>query len=527
MTRSIDEIKANITAKASQPEIIREPVLVTLSDVQPQKLECHWDPYLVRGRLNVAMGDAGIGKSFLTHVLIAANSIGAALPGEEGYGTGQPVRPPRSSILLTAEDGLPEIVAPRLIDMGADLTKIHALTGVAVTNTETGKKHEVSLTLEDLGPLEAAINRYGDVSLAVIDPLQSYVGTGVEMRKSNEFRPLLDGAGKLAEKYGITVLVITHMNRNTGANSAYRVSNAQEIYNYARSVLVVALDPANKQRRIIAHQKHNGTPEGVSLAFEIRGDGRFYWDGTSDLNADQLLAAPRSDEERGALDDAATWLSDELTAGPMPVRDLKKAATDAGMSWRTIERAKTDLGVTAKRQSQGNNGDGLWIWELPAKLNNPLSTTVGGLAVLPTMPMDTALSQDRQPSPLAVLPDMRPGRQEPQVSQDRQALTHRDEAASGDGVRHVEVSDDSDLSRRAVALQEILSRESLEQIRQRFNDCWPRVSAPPWWRDTATTEPLAVTIALELLATDGTLASQPVAYLVAARAAVAESAQRQ
>src|SRR5215208_4511196 len=52
-------------------------------------------------------------------------------------------------------------------------------------------------------------------------------------------------------------------------------------------------------------------------------------------------------------------LQDELHDGPRPVNQLKRAAEEAGISWPTVERAKKQLKVRARK------GPDHWTWELP------------------------------------------------------------------------------------------------------------------------------------------------------------------
>src|SRR5262245_3338927 len=56
---------------------------------------------------------------------------------------------------------------------------------------------------------------------------------------------------------------------------------------------------------------------------------------------------------------ADAWLETLLRTGPMNVRDIEAAAAGAGMSMRTVERAKKRLGIKADRVGKG------WCWSLP------------------------------------------------------------------------------------------------------------------------------------------------------------------
>jgi hypothetical protein len=66
-------------------------------------------------------------------------------------------------------------------------------------------------------------------------------------------------------------------------------------------------------------------------------------------------------EQRTKRGDAADFLREELAEGGRPTKDLKGAARGAGIGWRTIEDAKSDLGIRASKSSF----NGGWIWELP------------------------------------------------------------------------------------------------------------------------------------------------------------------
>lgn len=80
------------------------------------------------------------------------------------------------------------------------------------------------------------------------------------------------------------------------------------------------------------------------------------------------------------------------------------------------------------------------------------------------------------------------------------------------------------LRHRAASLTERYSKLPVETLRIKYQVAHERATtAPTWWKTTAATEPLAVTVALELLATDQAAGDTkpPQAYLTAARQAAA------
>ncbi len=50
---------------------------------------------------------------------------------------------------------------------------------------------------------------------------------------------------------------------------------------------------------------------------------------------------------------AVAWLREVLTGGPLPVKEVRKQADDAGLAWRTVQRAMRDAGVESRRGGFG------------------------------------------------------------------------------------------------------------------------------------------------------------------------------
>ena len=86
----------------------------------------------------------------------------------------------------------------------------------------------------------------------------------------------------------------------------------------------------------------------------------------SDIDAQSITSPPLadSDEERSALDEAATFLKDFLGMGAQRATDVKAAARKAGIaSDRTLARARQAVGVETRRDGFGP-GTVYW-WSLP------------------------------------------------------------------------------------------------------------------------------------------------------------------
>lgn len=76
-------------------------------------------------------------------------------------------------------------------------------------------------------------------------------------------------------------------------------------------------------------------------------------------------------EEQPALEEAKDFLREVLSTGAEPSKEVQRQAREAGISQRTLERAKASLGIRAKKQGgffDKKKGTAIqqWCWQLPA-----------------------------------------------------------------------------------------------------------------------------------------------------------------
>ena len=327
---------------------------VLLSEVTPEAVRWLWPGRVPLGKLTVIDGDPGLGKSTITLDLAARVSRGGAMPdGAPGVlgGVG----------LLTAEDGLSDTVRPRLEAHGAALARIVALPFIG----EGDERRPVTLPA-DLGVLRAAIRRVGAL-LVVIDPLMAFLDGKVDSHRDQDVRRVLAQLAALAEETGAAVVIVRHLNKTAVGNPLYRGGGSIGIIGAARAGFIVAKHPEHDEMRVLAPTKANLSRPAPSLAFVLDTVGevpRVRWLGESEQSAETLLAVKDETAAR-PRDEAAAFLREVLADGPLPARDVYRQAEDAGISARTLKRAKSLLGVAAvKAGAPGAGGQG-WSWELP------------------------------------------------------------------------------------------------------------------------------------------------------------------
>jgi putative DNA primase/helicase len=324
----------------------RTAITRRVSEIEREIVAWLWSGRIPRGKLTLVEGDPGLGKSWLTLAIAAAVSRGWPLPGEaEG-------REPASVILMNAEDGPSDTIRPRLEDMSADLQRVILLEAVREQDRER------AVTLADLDVIEIAIAAHKP-ALVVVDPLVAYTA-GRDTHVASEVRGLLAPLAVLAEKHRVAVLAVRHLTKANSAKAAYRGVGSIDFLAACRSAFLVAGHPEDPAERVLAHLKSNLAAKSPSLTFSLEA-GRFTWGGETDLKAEQLLAPPVDGDDKTATDEATHWLKDMLSDGARPAREVQKEAGKAGISEKTVRRARERLGV--KLSKAGFSGG--WIWILP------------------------------------------------------------------------------------------------------------------------------------------------------------------
>src|SRR5262249_51209060 len=80
------------------------------------------------------------------------------------------------------------------------------------------------------------------------------------------------------------------------------------------------------------------------------------WLDETDVDVDEIISAPKKRTPRA---DAKGFLKDFLAEGPRNASAVLEAAVAAGISERTLDRAKAELGVESRKK--GTEG---WEWAL-------------------------------------------------------------------------------------------------------------------------------------------------------------------
>ena len=359
---------AEATAAADAADLVGGPVLVKAGDVAPVAVSWLWHRRLPLGRPSLLVGVPGAGKSYVTCDMAARVTTGTPWPD------GSPCE--RGSVLfITAEDDMGDTIRPRLDACRADVDRVYQLTAVRRIDDETGKPRDVLFTLADVAAMEAALKRLPDCRLVVIDPIGSFLGGDVDAHRDNEVRAVLAPIGLLASRYGVAVLIVAHRRKGNAGSADETALGSRAFSGIVRSIWHLSPDPRDDNRRLLLPGKSSLARKGDGLAFTLIGEptAAVVWERDPvRMTADDAMRDERAAEANGPSDRpgpepaarnaAADWLAAELAdLAEHKVADVRAAAGNAGLAWRTVQRARESLGVLVERATFG----GEFIWRLP------------------------------------------------------------------------------------------------------------------------------------------------------------------
>jgi putative DNA primase/helicase len=336
-----------------------------------------WPGFLPAGMLTILGGAPGCGKTTIALSLAAAVTRGGTWP--DGSRCTQ-----AGDVVIWSGEDANAVTAARLVAAGADMRRVHFIDGI------TGSDGEAFDPGRDMLLLESTAERLPAARLLILDPIVSAVAG--DSHKGAEVRRALQPVVALGQRLGCAVLGITHFSKGTGGRDPVeRVTGSIAFAALARLVLVAAKvkgEPGEdaELRRVLMRAKSNIGPddggfayalERVEVAPEVEGQ-RVRWLEALQGTARELLAEAETNPE-GEGDgpgDVAAWLRELLAAGPIPARDVKRQADEAGYPWRTTQRAMRRAGVESRRAGFGKPAEWFLI--------------TSGATVAPSAPLSTA-----------------------------------------------------------------------------------------------------------------------------------------
>lgn len=347
--------------RASGPRVM----LTCAAQVVPQAVAWLWPDWLPAGKLTLLAGSPGTGKTTIALALASIVTTGGTWPdGSHRHDTG-------NVLIWSSEDDPADTLVPRLMAAGADLTRVHFVSGSVTDSGEVLPFDPAT----DVPLLAERLEDMGGADLLIVDPIISAVSG--DSHKATDVRRNLQALIDLGMQHGCAVLGISHFRKSSqGTSPMERVNGSQAFVALARMVWVAAKEEGT-ERRILARAKANIARDdgGASYSVEqeqLAGDycgiwtSRIAWGAMVEGTARDILSKVETAADTPpdtALLNAASFLRSLLLDGPISVPTIKADAIGAGYTWATIRRAKDYLGVEARKLGMREG----WAWALAAE----------------------------------------------------------------------------------------------------------------------------------------------------------------
>ena len=351
----------------------RSIVAIRGDRVKPESINWAWKNRFAFGKMAMVAGDPGLGKSTLLTEIAALHTIGGDFPCGEGKAI------PCEVAILTAEDGLSDTLAPRLIAASADMEKIHFITGTKSEGTDD-QAAMFDIT-QDIATLRKYLKANPAIKVLIIDPLTAYLGAGTKAKENTDVRRVLTPLIALIENFGIALLANNHLNKS-GGKALYRILDSIAFTAVGQIIHLVVEDADTRELRKFICSKINigSMPLGLTYIIQklwITGEqgeqietSRIVW-GTQhiDETADEALGG--GDDAPSMAEEAENLLREVLANGRMAVQDIEAEARAAGClgAAKEIKNSKPfrtacdRLGITHEREGFGPGAK--YYWKLP------------------------------------------------------------------------------------------------------------------------------------------------------------------
>ena len=315
-------IQETVTMKMQEKEAL-VPMLC-YKDIEQTSVEWLWFPYIPFGKLTIIQGNPGEGKTYFAMMLTAACTNRKLFPNMEDI-------EPFNVIYQTAEDGMGDTIKPRLVEAGADLSRVMVIDD-----------SEEVLTLSD-DRIEKAV-RQNHVRLVIIDPVQAFIGADVDMNRANEVRPVFRKLGMIAEKTSCAIVLIGHLNKSSGTQSTYRGLGSIDIMAAVRSLIFIGKVRKDPTTRVLIHEKSSLAPPGETMAFKLGDEEGFRWVGAYEISADELLDGKEGKATETKLERGAKLIQELLVdKNEISIRKLDDKAKEQGISGRTMRDVRSRM----------------------------------------------------------------------------------------------------------------------------------------------------------------------------------------
>ena len=321
----------------------------TASELDNSPVEWLVPGWIPKRGITLLCADGGTGKTFIWISLLASLSR-----GESTFLRYDPHLHSAHTVMCFSGEDPENIIRARLEKAGADLKNVY----VSAQDSETS--HDITFQSSQL---EKIIRKY-QPAIIVFDPLQSFIGSNVDMSRRNQMRSALKPLGFLSSKYNLPVLIIMHTNKRPGESGRDKMADSSDIWDQARSVIMCGFGE-NKQRYISLEKSSYANHMEVPTIIFSLDEGKVHFVETTPKKMKDFVKDARDQRKEAAQLDHPTKkqeCANEILRilseynGECPGEIMVGLLSESGYSNKTIRTAREDLQkagfITNKKTSE-------------------------------------------------------------------------------------------------------------------------------------------------------------------------------
>ena len=348
------------------PKAVHSLDMLSINDVEEKTPEWLISGYIPRHQITVMAGDGGAGKTTAWCDIAGSVSSGRPCFLERAIPEDFAVREPGKVLFFSSEDSPEYTLKSRLIKAGANLKNIFTIS------LKDERFAEIKFNSDLLEQLIA----YHKSDLVIFDPIQSFIPPDIQMGQRNAMRSCLNPLIGLGEKYGTTFLVIVHANKQSGVYGRKRIADSADIWDIARSVMMIG-NTAEQGIRYISHEKSNYGMTSDSVLFSIN-DGKIETKGyTTKKDREFVSESVYNVKQAPAKEAAKEFIIESLQEGQKEASELNELAQILGISKSAMREAKAELKKEQiiKMKSAGFGAEKKWYISLVEGAHIPREKT--------------------------------------------------------------------------------------------------------------------------------------------------------
>lgn len=328
----------------------------SMQEIEEEKIDWLWYPYLAKKTLSILEGDPGLGKSYMAMIVAASIAEGKKLPCvRKGKG-----RAHGAVVYFDIENNAASVTKVRLKYNGFDDLGNYYAVEQSFSIDDEDAIEEVYEHLERIKPI-----------LVVFDTLNTYIGRA-DTHKASEATQAMGMFKGIADDFNCAVLLVRHLTKGSGS-AMYRGQGSVAFSGSARVTMCVGVDPQDHDTRVMSIVKGNLAPLPGGLAFRIearpKDRSEFIWDGFNDLTAQEVMDASTEARAKGkegnGIQDAMEFLEQTITGVAVEVEKLYRMGEKRSVGKKMVERAASKMNVTVGTTKV--NGVKVETWKIEKK----------------------------------------------------------------------------------------------------------------------------------------------------------------